>query len=433
MLFFENKEKNNITFAAAMNNVFQNKIAEPPFELYTTASGVRVVHQRIASPVAYCSLMINTGARDELDHEHGAAHLVEHLIFKKTVKREAHHILSRMENVGGELNAYTGKEDTCVHAAFLNTHYERALELINDIVFNHEFTEKFMKLEKSVVIDEINASKDSPAEVLFDEFDRLLFPNHPLGKNTLGNAKSINRLSKADLERFVACNYLPEKMVISSVGNISFQRLIDYVEKYFEKNTLKTNAIVARTAPAAYIPFQNESGKKNHQSHCIIGTTCDSGNREFRIAMAMLANLLGGPGMNTRLNMTLRERFGLVYHVEATYTPYSDTGIFQIYFASDKSKLEKCVLQIEKELDKLKKSPLTKAQLKKLQLQVMGQLAIASDNNDARMLSAGKSILMFNRVDSLHEICRQITDVSAERICEVANSVFCNLSFLKHH
>ena len=422
-----------ITFAVAMYNNFQNKIAESPFELYTSTSGIRVVHQRIASPVAYCSLMMNTGTRDESENEHGAAHLVEHLIFKKTGKRKAHHILCRMENVGGEINAYTTKENTCVHSTFLNTHYGRALELFSDIVFNHEFIEKLIQLEKSVVIDEINASKDNPAEVLFDDFDKFLFPNHPLGKNTLGNVKSINRLSKADLERFVACNYHPCKMVISSVGNISFQRLIDYVEKYFGKIPPNHNNIVARNAPAAYFSFQKDVSKKNNQSHCLIGTTCDSSDREFRIAMAMLANLLGGPGMNTRLNMSLRERYGWVYHVEATYAPYSDMGVFQIYFASDKSKLEKCVLQIEKELDKLKKTPLTKEQLKKLQQQAMGQLAIASDYNDTRMLSAGKSILMFNRVEHLNEICRQIMEVSAERFCEIANKVFCNLSFLKHH
>ena len=404
-----------------------------PFESYISTSGIRVVHQRIASQVAYCSLMMNAGTRDESDREHGAAHLVEHLVFKETGKRRAHHILSRMENVGGEINAYTTKEDTCIHSAFLNTHYERALELFNDIVFNHKFTDKLIQLEKSVVIDEINSSRDNPAEVLFDEFDKLLFPNHPLGKNTLGSVKSVNNLNKTELERFVARNYLPNRTVIASVGNISFRRLIDYVEKYFGKITPKPNISVARTTPSAYVPFQKQVSKKNHQSHCLIGTICGGSDREFRIAMAMLANLLGGPGMNTRLNMSLRERQGLVYHVEATYALYSDTGVFQIYFASDKSKLEKCVLQIEKELDKLKKTPLTKEQLKKLQLQVMGQLAIVADHNDARMLSAGKSILMFNKIDPSHEICRQITDVSAERLCEIANKVFCNLSFLKHH
>jgi len=236
-----------------------------------------------------------------------------------------------------------------------------------------------------------------------------------------------------EIEQFVACNYRPDQMVLSSVGNIPFQRLIDIAEKYFGRIPAKRQSSVSRMPPPPYIPFEKEAGKKNHQSHCVIGTTCDSSDREFRIAMAMLANLLGGPGMNTRLSMSLRERYGWVYHVEASYTPYSDVGVFQIYFASDKSKTGKCVLQIEKELEQLKRKALSMGQLKKLQLQVMGQLAIASDNNDARMLSAGKSMLMFGRVDDLHDICKQITEVNAERLCDIANKVFCRLSFLTYH
>ena len=412
---------------------FQAKTAEIPFETHTMSNGIRVVHQKIESPVAYCAVMLNTGSRDELKNESGTAHLTEHLMFKETGKRKAHHILSRMENVGGELNAYTAKEDTCIHAAFLNTHYARSLELFNDIVFNHRITDKALQLEKSVVIDEIKSTKDSPSELIFDEFDYLLFPNHPLGRNTLGDIHSVNRLTKTDVERFVARNYLPCQIVISSVGNIPFQRLNDIIEKYFGGLPSNLQTLVARTAPDAYIPFEKEVGKKNHQSHCVMGTVCDSSDRKFRITMAMLANLLGGPGMNTRLNMSLRERYGWVYYVEASYTPYSDVGIFQIYFASDRSKTEKCVLQIEKELDLLKKNPLTKEQLKKLQLQVMGQLAIASDNNDARMLSAGKSMLMFGKVDNLDDICGRINEVNAEYLCETANKVFCNLSFLTYH
>ena len=411
----------------------RTKITETPYESYTSSNGVRLIHQSVESPVAYCALMVNTGSRDELDNECGAAHLVEHLMFKETEKRKAHHILSRMENVGGELNAYTTKEDTCIHAAFLNTHYARSLELFSDLVFNHKITEKTLQPEKQVVIDEINSSKDSPSEQIFDEFDELLFPNHPLGRNTLGSIQSINKLGKMEIERFVDRNYHPCQTVLSSVGNIPFQRLIDDIEKYFGSIPAKPLTPVMRIAPAAYIPFKKETKKRNHQSHCIIGTTCNSSSREFRIAMAMLANLLGGPGMNTRLNMSLRERHGWVYHVEASYTPYSDVGVFNIYFASDKRKLGKCVLQIEKELDKLRKTPLTHEQLKKLQLQVMGQLAIASDNNDARMLSAGKNILMFNNVDNLHDICAQISNVSAERMCEIANEVFCHLSSLTYH
>jgi len=402
-------------------------------QIYSLSNGLRLVHQKIDSPVAYCALMINAGSRDELKNEYGAAHLTEHLMFKETRKRKAHHILSRMENVGGELNAYTTKEDTCIHAAFLNQHYARSLELFNDIVFNHQVTEKLFQLERNVVIDEIKSSKDSPSELIYDEFDDLLFPAHPLGHCTLGTIQSVSRLDKLAVERFAARNYHPDRMVLSSVGNISFDRFIGYAEKYFGKIPSKATSPVERTAPDAYIPFRKDVGKRNHQSHCVMGTKCDSSVREFRIAMAMLAHLLGGTGMNNRLNMSLRERNGWVYHVEAVYTPYSDVGVFNVYFASDKTKVGKCVAQIEKELERLKKEPLTAQQLKKLQLQMLGQMAISSDNNDARMLSAGKSMLMFDRVDSLQDICAIINGINAERLCEIANRVFDNLSFLTYH
>ena len=404
-----------------------------PFERHTISNGLRLVHQRIASPVAYCALMMNVGSRDELTNERGAAHLLEHLMFKQTGKRKAHHILSRMENVGGELNAYTTKEDTCIYAAFLNHHYARSLELFADIVFNHQLNEKLFRLEKNVVIDEIKSSKDNPTEVIFDEFDNLLFPKHPLGNNTLGTIQSVNRLDKMAVERFAARNYHPNRMVLSSVGDIPFERLIAWSEKYFGGVAASAQSSNERTAPEKYVPFKKTVGKRNHQSHCVIGATCDSSEREFRIAMSMLANLLGGPGMNTRLNMSLRERNGWVYHVEASYIPYSDVGLFNVYFASDKTKIEKCMAQIDKELDKLKKEPLSVEQLKRLQLQMMGQLAIASDNNDARMLSAGKSILMFENIDDLHDICSAINETSAERLCEIANQVFDNMSVLTYH
>ena len=413
--------------------IFLNKmVSSIPFEWHTMPNGLRIVHQRIESPVAYCALMMNAGSRDELKNEYGAAHLLEHLIFKETGKRKSHHILSRMENVGGELNAYTTKEDTCIHAAFLNHHYARSLELFTDIVFNHQISEKLFQLERSVVIDEIKSSKDSPSDVIFDEFDELLFPGHPLGRNTLGTIQSVSRLDKAAVERFAARNYHPNQMVISSVGNIPFERLIACVEKYFGGIPANAKTPVERTTPSGYVPFNKTISKRNHQSHCIMGATCDSTSREFRIAMFMLANLLGGPGMNTRLNMSLRERNGWVYHVEATYTPYSDVGVFNIYFATDKTKIEKCVMQIEKELDRLKKEPLSVEQMKRLQLQMMGQLAIASDSIDARMLSAGKSILMFEKIDDLHDICAFINETNAERLCEIANGVFSDLSILTY-
>ena len=404
--------------------------SEIPFETYTLSNGIRLVHQRVESPVAYCGLMADTGSRDELPGEYGAAHLTEHLFFKETGKRRSHHILSRMENVGGDLNAYTTKEDTCIHAAFLCDHYARALELFGDLMFNSKIGEKTLEVEKKVVIDEIRSSKDNPSELIFDEFEELLFPGHPLGCNTLGSVRSVSKLSKTVVEGFIARNYHTERMVLSSSGNIAFQRLIAYAEKYLKASQPHQKDPIVRLKPPVYIPFEKIIDKKNHQSHCIMGAACADLSRKFRIEMAMLANLLAGPGMNSRLNMSLRERNGWVYHVEASYMPYSDAGIFHIYFGTDKSNLKKCKIQVEKELSKLKEFPLTDSQLKKLRRQIAGQYAIASDNRDAGILAAGKSMLMFGRTDNLRDFCTQINQVSADDLCQTATRVFNRLSCL---
>ncbi len=406
--------------------------SERPFETYTLTNGIQLIHRSVDFPVAYCGLMMNTGSRDEQINEFGAAHLTEHLMFKETVKRKAHHIVSRMENVGGELNAYTAKEDTCIHAAFLSAHYARALELFGDLAFNHRITEKTLEVEKKVVIDEIKSSKDNPSELIFDEFDELLFPEHPLGRNTLGTIRSVAGLDKTAVERFTARNYRADQMVLSSVGNIPFQRLIGYAEKYFGTAPVQEKEPVTRSSPPAYMPFEKTVGKKNHQSHCIIGTACPDSSRKFRVEMSLLANLLAGPGMNSRLNMSLRERNGWVYHVEASYTPYSDVGAFLIYFATDKSNLKKCKIQVEKELIKLREVPLTDLQMKKLRRQIAGQFAVALDNRDAEMLSGGKSMLMYHRTDTLRDICMQIDEVKAENLRATADRVFKNMSFLTY-
>ncbi len=408
----------------------ENGTGEIPVETFLLANGIRLVHRRIESPVAYCALMINAGSRDELADEYGVAHLAEHLLFKETRKRKTHHILGRMENVGGELNAYTAKEETCIHAAFLCEHYARTLELFSDIVFNCKITDKTLELEKNVIIDEIKSSQENPSELIFDEFDELLFPGHPLGRNTLGTIRSVNKLDTAAVERFIHRQYRTDRMVLTSVGKISLHRLIIYAEKYFGGVSSRSENQAQRQVPPTYIAFNRQIHKKNHQAHCVMGAACDATDKELRLMTAMLANLLGGPGMTGRLNMSLRERNGWVYHVEASYTPYSDVGVFNIYFGTDKNNLEKCIKQIEKELFDLKEKPLTGLQLKKLQQQVIGQLAIASDNNDAQMLSAGKNMLMFDKVDSLHDICVQINEIKSEHLCEVSRQVFGNLSSL---
>ncbi|MDR2037816.1 MAG: insulinase family protein [Bacteroidales bacterium] len=397
--------------------------------MHELKNGIRLIHQHTDSPVAYSALMINAGSRDELNHEIGAAHLAEHLIFKETHKRKAYHILNRLENVGGDLNAYTTKEDTCIHAAFLNEHYARALELFSDIVFGHKITKDAFDIEKKVVSDEIKSYMDNPSEMIFDHFDELLFSGHPLGNSTLGTIQQIKKINIPSVEQFISRNYIPGQIVISSVGNIPFKRLVYFVEKYMSHYPPGTKE-VSRQVPAVAPSFSVSCNKKNHQVHCIMGRTCESSDRKFRIAMTMLTNLLGGPGMNTRLNMSMRERNGWVYHVEASYTPYSDVGVFNIYFGTDKIYLDQCLSQVKRELAKLKNTLLKDSQLKKLQQQIIGQLAIGSDNSDARMLSNGKSLLMYHHVDNLQDICKQIIDIDARYLNDVANRVFDHLNIL---
>ena len=383
----------------------------------------------MCSSVAYCALMINAGSRDELISESGAAHMAEHLIFKGTYKRKAHHILSRLENVGGDLNAYTTKEDTCVHAAFLNLYYARTLELFSDIVFNSKIAGKAFEVEKNVVIDEIKSYKDNPSELIFDDFDRLLFLNHPLSSNTLGTESAVKKLNETRIEQFINRNYCTGHVVLSSTGEIPFKRLVYYVEKYFGEIPFRTRDM-SRIAPDTYSVFDKRVKKQGHQSHCVMGTICDSSDRKFRIAAMMLANLLGGPGMNTRLNMSMRERNGWVYHVEASYVSYSDAGVFNIYFGTDKTNLEKCIMQVERELSVLKENPLTTIQMKRLQQQIVGQMTIGSDNGEARILSAAKSFLTYGRIYHLPDLVEQVYDMSPEYMQDVANRVFNNLSRL---
>ena len=400
-----------------------------PFETFKLANGIKLIHKYIDSPVAYCALIANTGSRDEQDDESGVAHLVEHLIFKETNKRKSHHILSRLENVGGELNAYTTKEETCVHAAFLSNYYARALDLMSDLMFNQKITGKTLELEKKVVLDEIRSCKDNPSELIFDEFDTMMFPLHSLGYNTLGTEKSVKALSKKTVERFIECNYFTNEIIISSIGKISFQQLIKYSEKYFGNIPVKER-VTGRVRPSVASPFERRISRKTHQAHCVLGTVCNGNGPRYRMGMTMLANILGGPGMNTRLNISLREKTGWVYHVESSYISYSDIGIFNTYFGTERSNLEKCIKRVEQEIIQLKNKRLSDFQMNRLRQQMIGQFAIAFDNSEAQMLSAGKNFLMFDKTENLSDIIELINDINAVYLQDLALESFNSLSFL---
>ena len=382
-----------------------------------------MIHQRIAGRAAWCGLIIGVGSRDEKPEEEGIAHFIEHVIFKGTEKRKAFHILSRIEDVGGELNAYTTKEDTCIYASFLPKDYGRTLELFSDIVFHSVFPEKEILKEKEVVIDEINSYKDSPGELIFDDFEELIYQNYPIGRNILGSEQAVKRLRREEILSFVKRNYKPSRMVISSIGDIPFEKLVGLVERYFGEIPGDEAALV-RCKPELYVPRTKEVEMDTYQHHCIIGNVAYDYTQDNRLALSLLVNVLGGSGMNSRLNLNIREKYGLAYNVEAAYTPYSDTGVFTVYFGCDAEDLDKCMRLCRKEMNELCDMPLGQMQLKKAKAQMTGQMTLASENYENAMLSIGKSFLIYGKVDELEDICAEVQDIKAEVLQQIAREVF---------
>ncbi len=403
-------------------NFAEDTIFEMDYESYTLENGIRIIHLQTKSAVGHCGLIINAGSRDEEEHEHGMAHFIEHTIFKGTKKRKAYHILSRLDDVGGEINAYTTKEETTIHTSFLKNDYERAMELISDITFNSTFPGKEITREKEVIIEEINSYKDDPAELIFDEFEELIFKNQPLGKNILGNPKDLRSFTKKDIEAFIERNYHTDEMVLCSVGDISFTKFQKLANKYFGLITPNPRN-KKRIGIGNYTPENKIVEKNTFQTHCIIGNISYNSLDDKKVTMTLLDNMLGGPGLNSRLSLLLREKHGLAYHVESNYSPYSDIGVFSVYFGTDKENFEKCIKLIKKEFESLRTKKLGEVQLKKAKRQLFGQIAINSENNASLMLALGKSYMLFNKVDDLHKIKEKIERITVEDIQHVANEV----------
>ena len=392
------------------------------FYTHTLSNGIRIVHGRNASPVAYCCLMVNAGTRDELDNEHGIAHFVEHVIFKGTKRRKAYHIMSRLEDVGGDLNAYTTKEETVVHATFLKDDFHRAVELLYDIFFNSTFPEKELVKEKDVIIDEINSYKDSPSELIFDDFEELLYPNHPFGRNILGTKRHIKRFTKANIESFLKRNYNTDQIVFCSIGNIPFKSVVRLAHRYFGSVSSNYRSEVRMAIPHSK-PQHKEVAKSTYQRHCMIGSKAYALNNEDRIGLYLLSNILGGPGQNSRLNLALRERNGLAYNVEATYTPYSDTGVFSVYFGTDKAQFERALSLVYAEMKRLRDVPLGVQQLVKAKKQLIGQLAIAAENSEALMLNTARAYMFFSEIDMLDNVSQKIESITANDLMRIANDI----------
>ena len=332
-------------------------------------------------------------------------------------------MLSRLEDVGAEINAYTSKEETVLQAAFLNQHYERSLELIADIVINSTFPQKELDKEKEVVIDEINSYKDSPADQIFDDFDLLLFPKHSLGLDILGTKNRVRKFTQNDVFQFIKKHYLASEMVLSSVGNIPFEELIALTEKYFS-GLSSDKKRKKRIAPPEYQAVEINKKKRVYQAHCMIGNRAYSIQEDKRAAFSLLNNYLGGPGLNSRLNLGIREKYGFTYNLESNYTAMSDTGQFSVYLGTDHQYLEKTIKLVHKELHLLRDVKLGPVQLRKAKQQIIGQIAISEESNANKMLNNGRSLLSFNKISGLKVVNEKLNSVTAEMIQEVANEVF---------
>jgi predicted Zn-dependent peptidase len=390
---------------------------------HTLKNGIRMVHQSIPGIVAHCGLMINTGSRDESPEEHGVAHFIEHMLFKGTKNRKAYHILSRLEDVGGELNAYTTKEETAIHASFLSDDYERAIEIISDITFNSLFPSKEIVKEKEVVIEEINSYRDNPAELIFDDFEEIILMNQPIGRNILGTPETVKSFTREKILSFIKRNYLPDQMVFCSAGNINEARLVKLFEKYFSHVHEKKSAI-KKAEKWVYKPSCVTRNMDTYQSHCIIGNISYNIKDSRRQGMFLLNNILGGQGLNSRLNLSLREKNGFAYNVESNYNPYCETGVFSIYFGTDSQNLEKSIAIAGKELDLLRTKRLGPIQLAKSKSQIKGYIARGYENHESLMLSLGKSMLVFNTIEEIEETYKKIDNITASQLLEIANEIF---------
>lgn len=390
---------------------------------FTLPNGVKIVHQyKPFTAVSHCGLLFKVGSRNESSKEHGLAHFIEHVLFKGTAKRKSHHILKRLDAVGGELNAYTTKEELCIYASFINDYYERAVELIADIAFNSVFPEKEIEKEKVVVLDEIASYADNPSETLFEDFESLLFKDHPLEHTILGTKKTVKKFNRKMILDFLSSNTSSEEIVFTSVGNISPTKLKKLLDKYINveinQKKIKSNSIEISSNP-----IHEHYKKPIQQVHYTAGKTAYALNDKKRRPAVLLANLIGGGGMDNVLNMNIREKYGYTYHIEANYQAFSDSGIFSVYFSSEPKNADKIIELIQKELKKFKMNGLTERKFLRAKEQLKGHIALSNDNNLNLMLGLGKTLLHFNTVESIEEVYKKIDAIKMEDFRKVTNEL----------
>lgn len=409
--------------------------ANPSVLTATLPNGLRIIHHPFPSEISYCGIAVNTGARDEYAAEHGMAHFVEHMLFKGTQKRRAHHIINRMEDVGGELNAYTTKEETFIYATFLSEYMERAVELLSDVVFCSTFPENQIEKERDVILDEINSYFDSPSELIYDDFENLMFRNHEIGHYILGTTESLPAFDRKMIADFVRRQYSPANMVFFSCGKTPFSKIESLAQKHFASIPVSQSKPKIRQPYANILPESVQFKRDTAQSHIMLGTHSFDMFHPKRHILYLLNHILGGGAINSRLNNSLREKNGLVYQIESSITAYTDTGLFSVYFACDKKHTERCLKLIGKELQKLRETPLTAKQLITAKRQYKGQLGIASENNETMTLRMAKSFLHFNNYFTLEDVFAKIDAVSSEELQELANNMLVpdNFSQIKYY
>lgn len=393
------------------------------FYLHELSNGIRIVHKQVVhTKIVHCGFVLDIGSRDELPHQQGLAHFWEHMAFKGTLKRKAFHILNRLDSVGGELNAYTTKEKICFYASVLDQYMENALELLTDITFHSTFPEKQIEKERGVILEEMSMYEDSPEDALQDIFDSLVFPNHPLGHNILGTTETLKSFGRENFLEFVNQNLDSRRIIFSCIGNISQKKAIRLAEKYLAELPRFTSER-QRLPFTGYTPVHQVQERSIMQAHYAMGRPAYALRDEQRLPFFMLTNILGGPANTSRLNMALREKKGFVYNVDASYTPYTDTGLFSISFATEAGQLKKSVKLVEQEFRKLIEKPLGTQQLHAAQEQLIGQLAMAEENNASLMLMMGKSILDMERIESLEEMFQKIRQITAAELQGLASEL----------
>lgn len=392
------------------------------YQVHTLQNGIRVLHKPTASNISHACIIINAGSRDEDLTKDGLAHFIEHLLFKQTKKRNTSQILNRLEMVGADLNAYTTKEYTCIHASFLKPHLERSLDLFEDIVFNSVFPKEEMVKEKEVILDEISSYQDQPDEAINDDFEDLLFEGHPLGRNVLGTPESVKGFKQKDIFHFMKSNYRNDEIIIGVCGDYPFKNVIRISEKLFGKLPVHIPER-KREKVNLYTPRHGRFSKPINQSHYVMGNRSYSIHHKHKVGFLLLNNLLGGTGMSSRLNLEIREKYGIAYTIESNYTPMSDTGIFSIYFGTDPEKIEKALKLVERELKKLREQKLGPLQLQQAKQKFIGQIALGEENRMGLIISMTKSLLDYGRVDSLEEVFAKVNAVSASQILEIANQM----------